>query len=49
VNQPPVELELIDAQTSRNWEGIARLDKRGFLVVTDEHPGTILAFIPYRE
>lgn len=31
---------------SRNWEGLALLEDRGFLVVTDEHPDTILGFIP---
>jgi len=32
---------------SRNWEGIVRLDDRGFLLVTDKHPETILAFVPF--
>lgn len=51
VDQPPLLLELSDA--ARNWEGLARLDdaesefQRGFLLVTDEHPETILAFVPY--
>ena len=30
---------------SRNWEGVARLDNKGFLMVVDEYPRTILAFI----
>lgn len=30
----------------RNWEGVARLDHRGFLMVTDEWPRTILGFVP---
>ena len=30
----------------RNWEGIARLDERGFLLATDRYPLTILAFVP---
>jgi hypothetical protein len=30
---------------SRNWEGIARGDG-GFYLVTDEHPHTLLAFVP---
>ncbi len=29
----------------RNWEGIVKLDKQGFLIVTDMYPKTILAFI----
>jgi hypothetical protein len=32
---------------SRNWEGIVRLDDRGFLIMTDKHPKTMLAFIKY--
>lgn len=42
--EPPVYLELLDAD-ARNWEGIARLGERGFLLVTDHHPRTILAFV----
>lgn len=45
VDQPPVYLEL-PGLVSRNWEGIARLDERGFLLVTDRFPRTILAFVP---
>jgi hypothetical protein len=44
---PPIQLELMDDQ-SRNCEGLARLDGRGFLLVTDEFPGTILGFVPGR-
>lgn len=43
-DSPPVYLELL-ADDARNWEGIARLDDRGFLLVTDYHPRTILAFV----
>lgn len=43
-NTPPVYLQLLQAD-ARNWEGIARLDERGFLLVTDAHPRTILAFV----
>ncbi len=43
---PPVQLVLPDAEL-RNWEGIARLDDRGFLLVTDKYPETILGFVPY--
>ncbi len=42
---PPIQLELI-AQDARNWEGIVRLDERGFLLATDKFPTTILGFVP---
>lgn len=41
---PPIQLSLI--ADARNWEGIVRLDDRGFLLVTDKFPETILAFVP---
>lgn len=44
---PPIQLELIDDFNSRNWEALARLNDRGFLVMTDTYPETILGFIPY--
>ena len=43
---PPLQLELIDDDHARNWEGIVRLSDRGFLLVTDKHPETILGFVP---
>jgi hypothetical protein len=42
---PPIQLQLLD-NAARNWEGLVCLDERGFLLVTDEHPRTILAFVP---
>ena len=39
----PIQLEL--NQESRNWEGLVRLDRTGFLVIVDEYPRTILAFV----
>jgi hypothetical protein len=42
---PPVNLTLGEGD-SRNWEGIVRLEDRGFLLVTDKFPETILAFVP---
>jgi len=45
VDQPPIPLELLPDEL-RNWEGIARLDDRGFLLVTDKFPQTILGFVP---
>ena len=44
---PPIDIKLSEFGDSRNWEGIVRLDDKGFLIVTDKFPGTILAFIPY--
>jgi len=40
---PPVQLQL--ALLARNWEGIARLGDRGFLIVTDKYPTTALGFV----
>ena len=35
-----------EGEVSQNWEGIARLHNRGFILATDKHPKTILAFLP---
>lgn len=43
---PPIQLELMENETARNWEGIVRLEPSGFLVVTDQYPETILGFVP---
>lgn len=43
----PVYLQLQADGESRNWEGLAKLDDLGFLMVTDKFPKTILAFIPF--
>lgn len=43
-DQPPIQLQLIDV--ARNWEGLVRLDERGFLLVTDKFPKTLLGFVP---
>ena len=43
---PPIQLALAADGQSRNWEGIARLDDGGFLLVSDEHPQTLFAFVP---
>lgn len=48
VDRAPIQLQLIDKDTARNWEGLVRLDNRGLLVATDTFPTTILAFIPIR-
>jgi len=42
----PIWLQLLPDE-ARNWEGLVRLDGRGFLIVTDKFPDTILAFVPY--
>ncbi|HEX3050758.1 MAG TPA: hypothetical protein VHP83_08905 [Aggregatilineaceae bacterium] len=41
----PIWLEL-EGEDARNWEGIERLDDRGFLLVTDKYPQTLLGFVP---
>ncbi len=45
IKTPPLQLQLIDNDHSRNWEGIARLDDKGFLLLTDTYPKTILGFV----
>ena len=46
---PPIQLELDDEDNARNWEGIVRLDDRGFLLATDKFPETILAFLEFHQ
>ncbi|HPH95503.1 MAG TPA: hypothetical protein PKW33_06145 [Anaerolineaceae bacterium] len=41
----PIWLQLRDNGEARNWEGLAQLDDKGFLLVTDTHPRTILGFV----
>lgn len=43
---PVIQLGLLSDQESGNWEAIARLDELGFLLATDEHPDTVLGFVP---
>jgi len=46
----PIQMELQGDwadDKSRNWEGVVRLDERGFLVVSDKFPTTVLAFVAY--
>ncbi len=40
----PIVLQLGGA--SRNWEGVARLEGRGLLLVTDKFPETVLGYVP---
>jgi len=41
----PIQIQM-DPDASRNWEGIVRLDDKGFLLATDKYPGMILGFVP---
>ncbi len=45
VDQVPIYLELSDE--ARNWEGLVKLDTRGFLLITDKFPETILGFVKH--
>jgi len=37
----------LEAERPRNWEAIALLEDRGFLLMTDQHPESIFAFVPF--
>ena len=45
-NTNPIQL-VLDSENSRNWEAIARLDNKGFLIATDKYPKMILGFVPF--
>ena len=45
VDRAPIYLKLLPGDTARNWEGLAQLDERGFLLVTDQYPVTLLSFV----
>ncbi len=45
VDAAPLQLQQTEGSSGRNWEGIARLDDLGLLVVTDRYPRTILGFV----
>lgn len=45
-NTPPLYIELPVENYSRNWEGLVKFEDEGFLLVSDRHPRTILAFVP---
>ena len=47
--RPPINLALLPDGECRNWEAVVRLDDRGFLLMTDKYPGTLLAFVPFPE
>ena len=42
----PIQL-VLTGDEARNWEGLVLLDDRGFLLVTDKFPSTILAFVEF--
>ena len=44
---PPVQLELKEGTDSNNWEGIVKLDDKGFLLIADYYPYTRMVFVPY--
>ncbi|NOX16876.1 MAG: hypothetical protein GXO87_01150 [Chlorobi bacterium] len=46
VDRAPIYLKL-NNDGGRNWEGIAKLDDRGLLIVTDKFPSTILGFVKF--
>ncbi len=43
----PIQMQLLSGDESRNWEGIVRMDQKGFLLATDKFPETWLAFVAY--
>jgi len=45
-DRPPVWITPRDDGDCRNWEAVARLDDRGFLLVTDKYPTTLMAYVP---
>ena len=45
IDTAPVQLVL--EEEARNWEGLARLDGYGFLLVTDYYPKTLLGYVAY--
>ncbi len=46
LDEAPLYLRLLPDGEARNWEGLVRLEGRGFLLVTDKHPETLLGFVP---
>ena len=46
---PPIQLKILKKEVGRNWEGLAKLDNYGFILVTDEHPRTILGYLEFKE
>lgn len=46
-DRPPIQLKLKKDCKSNNWEGIVRLDDKGFLLITDYYPDTKFVFVSY--
>lgn len=44
---PPIQLQLLGDDSSRNWEALAYLEGRGFLLATDKFPQTLLGFVAW--
>ena len=44
---PPIQIKLSSNGKGRNWEGVAKLENYGFLIITDYFPGTVLGYIKY--
>ncbi len=44
----PIQLESLLSDI-HNWEGLARLDDRGFLLISDEFPDSVLGFVPFQD
>lgn len=44
-SRAPILFELVGDAHARNWEGLVRMPGGGFLVMTDEHPASILAYV----
>ncbi|MDQ6695341.1 MAG: hypothetical protein M3014_13140 [Chloroflexota bacterium] len=49
MDRPPIQLQLLDTTHTRNWEGLVCLEERGFLIVTDGFPETLLGFVALPE
>ena len=43
---PPLRLRLVSDQ-ARNWEALAILPGKGFLIATDTYPSTLMGFVRY--
>lgn len=42
---PPINLAPLGDGNCHNWEGLVRLGEEGFLLMSDKHPGTLLAYV----
>jgi hypothetical protein len=47
LHQSPIQLEMTDESYGRNWEGLARLNDIGLLLVTDKFPETLFGFVAF--